>query len=69
MELERLGVATVTVCTDRFIRLAEIERQALGMPELAMAIASHPFGGLGVQEVQAKADALLEQTVSGLTGR
>ncbi len=63
-----MGVATVTVCTDRFTQLADIEKQALGMPELAMAIASHPLGGLGVQEVQAKADALMEQTVSGLTG-
>lgn len=68
MELERRGVATVTVCTDRFTRLAEIERHALGMPELAMAVAPHPLGGLAVGAVQAKANALLEQVVRGLTG-
>ena len=69
MELEKRGISTVTVCTDRFTRLAETERSALGMPELAVAIAPHPFGGLGVEAVQAKADVLLEQVVQGLTGR
>lgn len=37
------------------------------MPELPMAIAPHPFGGLKAEAVQSKADALLEQVVSGLT--
>jgi hypothetical protein len=66
--LERRGVPTVTVCTDRFTRLANVERGALGMPELFMAIAPHPLGGLKAEAVQVKADALLEQVISGLTG-
>ena len=67
IELERRGVPTVTVCTDHFVRLGKVERHALGMPELPMAVAPHPFGGLKAKAVQAKADALLEQVVSGLT--
>ncbi len=67
MELERLGVPTVTVCTHLFVRLGEVERRALGMPELPMAIAPHPLGGLKAEAVLAKADALLDQVVSGLT--
>ena len=67
MELERRGVSTVTVCTHLFVRLGEIERRALGMPELPVAIAPHPFGGLKAEAVLAKADALLDQVVSGLT--
>ncbi len=68
MELERQGVPTVTVCTHLFLRLGEVERRALGMPELPMAIAQHPLGGLKAEAVLAKADALLDQVVSGLTG-
>ncbi len=67
MELERRGVPTVTVCTDRFVKLGEVERRALGMPELPMAIAKHPLGGIKKDAVVAKADALLEQVIAGLT--
>ena len=66
MELEQLGVPTVTVCTHLFARLGEVERRALGMPELPMAIAQHPLGGLKAEAVLAKADVLLEQVVSAL---
>ena len=69
MALEQRGVPTVTVCTHLFVRLGEVERRALGMHELPMAIAQHPFGGLKSEPVLAKADALLDQVVSGLTSQ
>ena len=37
------------------------------MPELPMAVAPHPLGGLKPDAIQAKADALLEQVIVGLT--
>ena len=67
MELEQRGVPTVTVCTHLFVRLGEVERRALGMPELPMAIAQHPLGGLKTDAVLAKAETLLDQVVAGLT--
>ena len=69
MEMERRGVPTVTVCTHLFQRLGDVERRSLGMSELAMAVTQHPLGGLKSEAVLAKADALLEQVVAGLTGR
>ncbi len=69
MELEKRGVRTVVVGTDRFKRLGEIERRSLGMPDLTMAIEAHPFGGLQPEQLLAKADGLIEQVVQGLTGR
>ncbi|PKB72101.1 MAG: hypothetical protein BZY87_01830 [SAR202 cluster bacterium Io17-Chloro-G6] len=69
MELEKRGIRTVVVGTDRFKRLGELERLSLGMPELTLAIAAHPFGGLKAERLMAKADDLLEQVVEGLTGR
>ena len=68
MELEKRGVRTVVGGTDRFKRLGEVERRSLGMPELTMAIAEHPLGGLQAENLLAKADGLLDQVVDGLTG-
>ena len=58
----------MVVGTDRFKRLGEIERRSLGMPELSMAIAAHPLGGLRAEQLLAKADGLLDQVVQGLIG-
>jgi len=68
VELEKRGVRTVVVGTDRFKRLGEVERRSLGMPRLTMAIAEHPLGGLQAENLLAKADGLLDQVVDGLTG-
>ena len=68
MELEKRGIRTVVVGTDRFKRLGEVERKSLGMLELNMAVAEHPLGGLKAEKLLAKADGLLEQVVEGLTG-
>jgi hypothetical protein len=68
VELEKRGVRTVVVGTDRFKRLGEVERRSLGMPKLTMAIAEHPLGGLQAENLLAKADGLLDQVVDGLTG-
>ncbi len=57
----------MVVGTDRFKRLGEVERRSLGMPELTMAIAEHPLGGLRAEKLLTKADGLLEQVVQGLT--
>ena len=69
MELEKRGVRTVVVGTDRFKRLGDLERKSLGMPDLTMAIAKHQLGGLQPQKLLAKADCLLNQVVEGLIGR
>lgn len=58
----------MVVGTDRFKRLGDVERKSLGMPELTMAIAEHPLGGLQVEKLLAKADGLLDQVIEGLTG-
>lgn len=69
MQLERRGVPTVTIGSHLFVRLGETERRALGMPELPLAITRHPIGGIKSDAVQARADALLQQVISGLIAR
>ena len=67
MELERRGIPTVTVCSHLFQRLGNLERRSLGMPELPMAIAPHPIGGVASDTAIAKADILFDTVVAGLT--
>ena len=69
MELERRGVPTVTVCSHLFQRLGNVERRSLGMPDLPMAIAPHPIGGVPAETAVAKADSIFETIVEGLTRR
>ena len=66
MELERRGIPTVTVCSHLFQRLGNVERRSLGMPDLPMAIAPHPIGGLPAETAVTKADALFDTVVTGL---
>ena len=68
MELEKRGVRTVVVGTDRFKRLGDVERKSLGMPDLTLAIAEHHLGGLQPQTLLTKVDGLLDQGVEGLIG-
>ena len=69
MELEKRGVRTVVVGTDRFKRLGDVERKSLGMPDLTLAIAEHLLRGVQPQKLLTKADGLLDQVVEGLIGR
>ena len=47
--------------------LANYERQALGMPELPLAIVEYPMGGVSTEEAQRRAIGALDQIVTGLT--
>ena len=67
MELERRGIPTVTVCSHLFQRLGNVERRSLGMPDLPLAVASHPIGGVPAETAVAKAEALFDTVVQGLT--
>lgn len=65
--MEKLGIPTVTVCTDAFINLAREESRNLGLPDLALAIIRHPVGGESAEVVAQRAHDALDQVVQGLT--
>jgi hypothetical protein len=54
VELERLGIPTVTLVTTSFQRLARATSEGLGMPDQAMAVIPHPMGGIPEQAVRSK---------------
>ena len=67
MSLERLGVPTVTICTESFVDMAREEARNLGMPELRLAIIQHPLGGEPDEEVARRSHDAMDQLVDGLT--
>jgi hypothetical protein len=54
VELERLGIPTVTLVTTSFERLARVTSEGLGMPDQALAVIPHPMGGIPADSVRAK---------------
>ena len=56
----------MTVCSDRFVRLADSESRTLGIPDLPIAIGKHPFGGIHESQIEDLAIVFVEQIVRGL---
>lgn len=67
MELEKLGVPTITVCTDAFVALAREESKNLGMPDLPIAIVKHPLGGEPEDGITERSLVALDQVIEGLS--
>ncbi len=61
-----MGKHTVTICTDRFVILAQITGQGIGMPDLPLVVVSHPIGGISPEEVKIKADNIIEKIIDRL---
>lgn len=49
---------TLTICTDVFEQMADLEKSALGMPDLGIAIIDHPLVYRSAEELEQIADAL-----------
>ncbi len=69
MTLEKLGIPTVTLCTDPFMPMAYQERIALGMPDLSVVAVPHPLGGELAPAIHAKAEKIVDLVAAELTGR
>ena len=63
-----MGKPTVTICTNIFEPLARITSKSLGMPSLCLVVTTHPIGGLKPGEVTAKANDIIEEIITSLTG-
>ena len=63
MELEQAGVPVVTLVSQIFQRLGEMESKYLGIPQLPLVIVPHPVGGVSetrVREIGDRAMAAIE---------
>jgi hypothetical protein len=69
VELEALGLPSAVVVTTEFTHEAEVQRVALGMPDLLPVVIQHPLSTLTEAEIDARADAAVAQALAWWRGR
>lgn len=61
------GIPAVSVASEEFESAARTQAEALGMDAARCVFVAHPIQDATDAEMQAKADAVLEQVISALT--
>lgn len=69
VELEKRGIPTVSVHTEVFMNSAEAHALAFGRPDLQAVGIRHPIAGLTPQEVDGRAEEVIDDIVGLITGR
>lgn len=64
-----MGRPTAVIVTTEFLREAEVQRDALGMHDLAPAVIDHPLSTLTDAEVEARAEQAVAQCINLWLGR
>ena len=67
--LESLGIAAVPVATHEFMTAARAQASALGRPDLDAVYVEHPIQDHTKDEIEAKAEAAVDELVRRLTGQ
>jgi hypothetical protein len=65
-KLEALGIPAIPVATTEFMTAARAQASALGRPDLDAIYVEHPIQDQTKQEIEAKAEAVLEKITSRL---
>ena len=50
----------IAVCSSAFVGLGHMQRRAMGVPELPVAVITHPFGVLDREQVREQAERCLD---------
>ena len=69
IQLEALGISAVPIATHEFMTAARAQAAALGRPEFDAIYVQHPIQDQTGPEIEARADAVVDEIVSRLTGR
>jgi hypothetical protein len=64
-----LGRPTAVIVTAEFLHEAEVQRDALGMHDLAPAVIDHPLSTLTEAEIEARAEQVVGQCINLWLGR
>jgi hypothetical protein len=67
VELERKGVATVTLCTVGFLNAGAKQASMLGIPQLPILGIPFPFASLAPEEARARGQDAFDAVVAALT--
>ena len=66
LKLESLGLPSVPVATHEFMTAARAQAAALGRPEFDAVYVPHPIQDQSKPEIEAKADAIIEELIARL---
>jgi hypothetical protein len=69
VSLEALGCPTAVIVTTEFLHEAQMQGEALGMPDLAPVVIDHPLSTLTDAEIDQRADQGAPQCISVWQGR
>jgi hypothetical protein len=64
-----LGRPAAVVVTTEFLHEAEVQRDALGMPDLVPVVIDHPLSTLSETEIDARAAQAAEQAIARWLGK
>ena len=67
--MEAAARPTAVVVTTEFLHEAEVQRDALGMPDLTLVVIEHPLSTLTDEEIDKRARQAAAQCVAILLGR
>ncbi len=69
IELEKRGLPTVTICWERFEGAARAQADALGFPQLPLAVIPETRRGETREDLRRKAEAVLDSVIGSLTSK
>ena len=65
-QIERSGIPAVAVATHEFMTAARAQAAALGRPDFDAVYVAHPIQDQTREEIEARADAAIEEIVARL---
>ncbi len=65
---EKAGIPSVTICTDAFVETSQAMARMWGASDYPVIFTEHPVDQLSKQELRARAEDMVQQIVSILTG-
>jgi hypothetical protein len=68
IHVEKAGIPAVTICTDIFAETSRATASMWGAPDYPIIFTQHPISHLTREQLRARAEAMLEQIVTILTG-
>jgi hypothetical protein len=66
--VEKAGIPSATICTDRFIHTASAMTKMWGAPDYPTIFTEHPIENLSREQIRSRAEKLATEVVKVLTG-
>jgi hypothetical protein len=67
LNVEKLGIPTVTIATTAFEELAKATMQGQGISEMALVVVEHPIAGRSQEGIQKMVDAAFPDILKAAT--